>query len=202
MARLIADHVQHDEVVNQCHNLGLELFMMLDQLGIPSVVVWGTLWAESLDGDFQFVLTPYVQKENEDHRPGHSWVMTPELMVVDLALKHQAWVPGTYDAHRESLPAVVIAQDAENDTPPDPAWFHRPDHPPLPWQLLQSDALKYWPTLGWSQVDTDALRLRYVPNAIGLPSVGDDLHRALPLIGGETPHRFFSRTVRPALRSN
>ena len=201
-AEFLADHLRHDEVANQCHNLSLELFMMFDQLGVPSVPVWGTLWAETRDGIPQFVLTPYIEREADIHRPGHSWIVTPELPVIDVALKHQEWVEGNYEFHRGSIPAVVVGDRRTLDVRPDRRWLTPPGVDPLPNDMFETDALKYFSSLGWSEVVMGDLILRYIPNAVALPDVGDDLHRAPPLIAGETPHRFFRRRLSRALRNS
>ena len=88
----IADRMVAAEVQSRCHNLHTALFLMLDSAGIPSVMVWGSVHAETNDPQGSFALNAQLPPEGENHRPGILGLITPEFSVIDLALAHQGEV--------------------------------------------------------------------------------------------------------------
>jgi len=121
-------------------------------------------------------------------------------MTPDEAWIHEQWriaesIVGNKPGPRYDDPRIVTLEEQGRISVPDDVLARVLSTTP------ERDAMKYWPVLSWSELETRSLHLRFLPSALGLPNVGDDLHRALPLIDSQTPHRFFTRTVRRSLRS-
>lgn len=191
----LADQMVDTEVESRCHNLHAALFLMLDSVGVPSAFVWGSLHAETYDPRGTFALNAQVPAEGENHRPGHSWLITPEFNVVDLALKHQGAVGGTYEAVKTAIPSVVHLSNCKRDPIPR-GWY--PDHDGRP---VSEDAYaggtQYSDVLGWSELSDDRFTARYLPGAISAPE--EDLDGINLRIGGLRPEQAFERFVVPLL---
>ncbi|MCA1702036.1 MAG: hypothetical protein LC808_01690, partial [Actinobacteria bacterium] len=162
--------------------------------GIPAVSLWGSVHAEAPGEYLEFTLSPYVPAESPDHRPGHSWVITPELTVLDVALRHQAHVYQNYDELRERIPGVVAVDDC-NTVEPEERWVAPAGRTKL-LREERDDAFKYLDVLGWSESNSSGLRLRYVPSAVQVPDSDWNLFTSLPRIGGMTPGRFLRKCLK------
>ena len=191
----VADRMVAAEVQSRCHNLHGALFLMLDSAGIPSVIVWGSVHAETDDPRGSFALNSELPPEDENHRPGHSWLITPEFSVIDLALAHQGDVGGTYASVKGAIPPIVHIANRKSDPIPR-EWY--PDHRGLPiGDAAYTNATKYFDVLGWSEFSGAGLTVRYLPGAVTAPS--EDLQDINLRIGGLPPDHAFERFVLPLL---
>lgn len=190
----VADRMVAAEAQSRCHNMHSALFLMLDSAGIPSVMVWGSVHGETNDGR-SFALNAAVPPESEIHRPGHSWLITPEFSVIDLALAHQGEVGGTYASVKAAIPSVVHIEDRKSDPIPH-EWY--PDQHGAPvGDADYAYATKYFDVLGWSEFSGAGFKVRYLPGAVTAPS--DDLQDCDLQIGGLRPDHAFERFVLPVL---
>ena len=193
----IAERMDAAEVQSSCHNLHAALFLMLDSAGIPSVMVWGSVHAETHDPPGSFALNAQLPPEGEDHRPGHSWLITPEFSVIDLALAHQGDVGGTYASVKGAIPSIVCIANRKSDPIPR-EWY--PDRQGLPIsQAAYTDATKYFDVLGWSEFAGAGFTVRYLPGAVVAPEPSEDLQHANVRIGGLRPDHAFEQFVLPLL---
>ena len=193
----IADRMVAAEVESRCHNLHIALFLMLDSAEIPSVMVWGSVHAETSDPRGSFVLNAQLPPEGADHRPGHSWLITPEFSVIDLALAHQGEIGGTYASVKGAIPSIVHIANRKDDPIPR-EWY--PDQQGLPVsEAAYADATKYFDVLGWSEFAGAGLTVRYLPGAVVAPEPSEDLQDANVRIGGLRPDHAFERFVLPLL---
>ena len=185
------------EVENRCHNLHGACALMLDLLNIPVVEVWGSVYATDKEGR-AFWLNVMEGSSSEDHRPGHSWLLTPSWRVADLALVHQAGVPGRYNDIRATLTPVITATASEASEPDESWWRFESGH-----RLTEdeyADATRYHDVIGWSQLALGSTTLRYLPTAMSLPSEAD-LAIVDIKIGGLSPKDFFDQNASDLLRS-
>jgi hypothetical protein len=191
----VADRMVAAEVQSRCHNLHGALFLMLDSAGIPSVIVWGSVHAEAVDLRGSFALNAELPAENENHRPGHSWLITPEFSVIDLALAHQGDIGGTYASVKGAIPPIVSISNRNSDPIP-MQWY--PDHRGSPISdTAYKNATKYFDVLGWSEFSGAGFTVRYLPGAVTVPS--EDLQDINLRIGGLRPDDAFEQCVLPLL---
>jgi hypothetical protein len=180
--------IDSSAVENMCHNLHAAVVGMLDLVGCPAIVIWGTVDATA-PGLVGFTLPAYV-KSFPEQRPGHSWILTPYHCVADLAIAHQFSAGGDYESIKQNLPRLVQSQSRES-AEPQRAWFRFPE---APGRLIPeanfANETKYHNLLGWSLVETPACSLRYLPGAVTLPAEAD-LDDIAIAIGGRKAGRFF-----------
>jgi hypothetical protein len=193
----IAERMDAAEAQSRCHNLHAALFLMLDSAGLPSVMIWGSVQAETCDPPGSFALNAQLPPEGEDHRPGHSWLITPELSVIDLALAHQGDVGGTYASVKGAIPSVVQIANRKYDPIPR-EWYPDQQGSPIS-EAAYIDATKYFNVLGWSEFAGAGFKVRYLPGAVVAPEPSEDLQDANVLIGGLRPDHAFERFVLPLL---
>jgi len=191
----IADRVVAAEVESRCHNLHGALLLMLDSAGIPSVTAWGSVYAETDDPPGGFVLNAELPAENENHRPGHSWIITPEFSVIDLALTYQGQVGGSYASTKAAIPPIVHLSDRRRDPIPR-EWYPNQQGSPISDDAY-ANATKYFDVLGWSEFSGANFKIRYLPGAVQVPA--EDLHDIDLHIGGLRPDYAFERSVLPVI---
>lgn len=194
----VADQMVPAEVQSRCHNLHAALFLMLDSAGIPCVIVWGSVHAETDGGRGSFALNAQVPRESEIHRPGHSWLMTPEFSVVDLALAHQGDIGDAYESVKAAIPPVVQVENRKNDPIP------REWYPDQRGASVDEEAFaggtRYFDVLGWSEFPGDRFTVRYLPGAIWVPAPNEDLRDFDVRIAGLRADDAFERFVVPVLK--
>jgi hypothetical protein len=194
----VADRMVAAEVQSRCHNLHAALFLMLDSAGIPTAIVWGSVHAETNDPRGTFALNAELPPEGANHRPGHSWLITPEFSVIDLALAHQGEVGGTYAPVKAAIPSIVQITNRESEPIPR-EWY--PDQQGSPVSdAAFANGTKYFDVLGWSAFSGDGFTARYLPGAVWLPDV--DLQDINLRIGGLRPDDAFERFVVPLLEGD
>jgi hypothetical protein len=191
----VADQIVAAEVQSRCHNLHAALFLMLDSAGIPCVIVWGSVYGETDDARGSFALNAEVPAESEIHRPGHSWLVTPELSVVDLALAHQGEVGDSYASIKAAIPSIVHVKNRKRN--PIPREWYPEQHGALIDDAAYARATSYFDVLGWSEFSGIGFRVRYLPGAITAPN--EDLHGIDLRIGGLRPDHAFEQFVLPVL---
>ena len=104
--------------------------LMLDALGVPVVMVVGSVYATDESGHV-FWLNRLGGPAFPGHNPGHAWLLTPWWRVADLALMHQFGVAGDYDNMRDSLHPVITVNSNET-LEPEVGWWRFEDGLPLP----------------------------------------------------------------------
>ena len=191
----VADRMVAAEVQSRCHNLHGALFLMLDSAGIPSVIVWGSVHAETNDPRGSFALNSELPREDENHRPGHSWLITPEFSVIDLALAHQGEVGGTYASVKAAIPSIVHIANRKSDPIPR-EWYPDQQGSPIS-EAAYTNATKYFDVLGWSEFSGAGLTVRYLPGAVQAPI--EDLQDIDLRIGQLRPDYAFEQFVLPLL---
>jgi hypothetical protein len=194
----VADRMIAAEVQSRCHNLHGALFLMLDSVGVPSVCVWGSVHAETNDPRGSFALNSELPPEGANHRPGHSWPITPEFSVVDVALAHQGEIGGTYASVKAAIPSIVHIASRESDPIPR-EWYPDQQGSPIS-DAAYANATKYFDVLGWASFLGDGFTARYLPGAVWLPDV--DLQDIDLRIGGLRPDYAFERFVLPLLEGD
>ena len=177
------------EVANRCHNLRGACALMLDQLHVLVVMVWGSVFATDEEGR-AFWLNAWDGLPSQENRPGHSWLMTPSWRVADLALAHQADVPGDYDEIRAALGPVITVSSCEASEP-DLGWWRFAGGQRLTATMYAGSTL-YHDVIGWSQDKLGSMTVRYLPGAMTLPKEAD-LADVNIMIGGLSPREFFDR---------
>lgn len=186
----VGDAIVREEVVNRCHNLQGAVALMLDAIGCPAIMIWGSVNASSR-GTRGFALNANIPPESRDHRPGHSWILTPYGFVNDVALVHGDEVGDDYDLLAPSIPKLVQIPAYETSEP-EKSWWRLPS----PQTYLINDAAyaqstQYHNLLGWSQCVSEDLTIRYLPAAVTLPEESD-LNDVNIRIGGMRPGEFLS----------
>jgi hypothetical protein len=191
----VADRIVAAEAQSRCHNMHAALFLMLDSAGIPSVMVWGSIHGETNDGRGSFALNAAVPPESKVHRPGHSWLITPEFSVIDLALAHQGEVGDTYTSVKAAIPSIVHITNRKGDPIPR-EWY--PDEQGVPiGNAVYANATSYFDVLGWSEFSGAGFTVRYLPGAVTAPE--EDLEGIDLRIGGLRPDQAFDQFVLPLL---
>lgn len=189
----VRDGIVPAEVESRCHNLHSAVMLMLDRIGCPSVVVWGSVNA-SAPGTVGFVLNAAVGLRGPNHRPGHSWLLSPYWAVADLALKHQfaAGVGDDYAVLRPRIPSLIVSESTELSEP-EPKWWRIPGRPGIvePPVEVYANESKYQDVLGWTKVELESLTVRYLPGAVAIPEE-DDINAVEVVIGGMRPGDFFA----------
>ena len=188
----VAQALVASEVENRCHNLHAACFLMLDALHIPVAVVRGSVYATDERGQ-RFWINSLDGVDSRIYRPGHTWLITPSWRVVDLALVHQSEVPGNYDAIRDTLSPIITVTSSETSEPVG-NWWRFGGGRSLD-RVMYAEATQYQNVIGWSQYTTEATTVRYLPTAINLPEVVDDLARIDIRIGGVSPKEFFDQNA-------
>ena len=179
------------EVENRCHNLHGACALMLDQLHVPVVMVWGSVFASDEEGR-AFWLNAWDGLTSQENRPGHSWLLTPSWRVADLALMHQADVPGDYDDIRATLSPVIAVTSCEASEP-DVRWWRFAGGQRLT-AARYADSTLYHDVIGWSQHKSGSTTVRYLPGSMTLPKEAE-LADVNIKIGGLCPREFFDRHV-------
>ena len=187
----VAQALVASEVENQCHNLHVACFLMLDALHIPVAVVRGSVYATDEQGQ-RFWLNSLDGWDSQEHRPGHSWLITPSWRVADLALVHQAEVSGNYDAIRATLSPVITVTSSEVSEPVG-SWWRFADGRSME-RAMYAEATQYQNVIGWSQYTSEATTVRYLPGAITLP-IEAELACIDIRIGGVSPREFFDQNA-------
>ena len=177
------------EVENRCHNLHGACALMLDQLQVPVVIVWGSVFATDEEGN-EFWMNSWDGLTSEENRPGHSWLLTPSWRVADLALVHQANVPGAYRDLRATLNPVITV-DSSEASEPDVSWWRFSNGQHLT-EFMCARSTRYHDVIGWSQHKSDSTVVRYLPEAMTLPEESE-LGDVNIKIGGLSPRKFFDR---------
>ena len=194
---LVQNRIVPNEVVSRCHNLHGAVMLMLDKIGCPSVVIWGSINA-SAEGTAGFVLNATLGTGSPDHRPGHSWLLSPYWTVADLALRWQqgSGVGDDYDALQSQIPPLVLSESRESSEP-EKGWWRYPV-PSLRFsEENYANETKYQDVLGWTKVEVGRLVLRYLPGAVAIPQEPDLNHIDI-LVGGMRPGDFFE-SIQPEL---
>ena len=177
------------EVENRCHNLHGACALLLDQLQVPVVIVWGSVFATDEEGN-EFWLNAWDGLTSQENRPGHSWLLTPSWRVADLALVHQANVPGAYGDLRATLSPVITVNSSEASEP-DVSWWRFASGQHLTEAMYARSTL-YHDVIGWSQQKSGSTIVRYLPGAMTLPEEAE-LADVNIKIGGLSPREFFDR---------
>ena len=175
------------EVENQSHNLHGASALMLDALGVPVVMVVGSVYATDESGRV-FWLNRLVGPAFPGHNPGHAWLLTPWWRVADLALMHQFGVAGDYDDMRDSLRPVITVNSNET-LEPEASWWRFEGGRRLPAEGYVATT-KYHDLIGWSQFKVGSTIVRYLPSALTLP-VEAELTDVNIKICGLSPKEFF-----------
>lgn len=180
----------NSEVQNQCHSLHGAVALMLDKIGCPAVVIWGSLNAIA-PGSTGFRLIGEGAPQFLGHRPGHSWLLTPYWSVVDLALAHQYGVGDDYESLKKVIPKLILVSNQENSEP-DRAWLQSPGQPnsSVP-ELVYCNATKYFDVIGWSKYQSDYMTIMYIPGAVCIPTESE-LDEINIRIGGKPPGEFLA----------
>ncbi len=190
-ARALLDRVSEalvpSEVENRCHNLHGACALMLDALGIPVVVVVGSVYATDESGQV-FWLNRLGGPTFPGHNPGHAWLLTPWWRVADLALIHQFGVAGDYDNMRDYLRPIISVNSSET-LEPEVGWWRFEDGLPLP-PYGYVETTRYHDLIGWSELKLGSTTVRYLPSAPTLP-VEPELSDVNVKIGGLSPREFF-----------
>ena len=193
----VADQMVAAEVQSRCHNLHAALFLMLDSARIPCVIIWGSVHAETDDARGSFVLNAQLPRESEIHRPGHSWLLTPEFSVIDLALAHQGDIGDAYESVKAAIPPIVHVKNRKSDPIPR-EWY--PDQLGAPVDdEAYADGTRYFDVLGWSEFSGAGFTVRYLPGAIWAPTPNEDLQDVDLRIAGLRADDAFERFVLPLL---
>lgn len=189
--------IDSDVAENRCHHVHAAVVGMLDRIGCPAVVVWGTVDARAT-GTRGFCLPAYI-KLFPEQRPGHSWIVTPFHYAVDLAIAHQYNAGDDYELIKPRLPRLVICQTKESSKV-DPSWFRAPDNPSFKSPpSVYANETKYQSLLGWSKFVSGDLTIRYLPGAVALPEE-TDLDQNDIEIGGMKPGAFFRAKLSDLVR--
>ena len=183
----VSEALVPSEVENQCHNLHGACALMLDALGVPVVIVVGSVYATDESGRV-FWLNRLVGPAFPGHNPGHTWLLTPWWRVADLALMHQFGVAGDYDDMRDSLRPVITVNSNET-LEPEASWWRFEGGRRLPAEGYVATT-KYHDLIGWSQFKVGSTIVRYLPSALTLP-VEAELTDVNIKIGGLSPKEFF-----------
>lgn len=181
-----------EEIVNQCHNLHGAVALMLDRIGCPAIMIWGSLNAISPRSS-GFRLIAEAEPEFSGHRPGHCWLLTPYWSVTDLALAHQSGVGDDYEILKAHIPSLILER-SQNQSEPERSWL-RPSGQPsanVPDSIF-CNATKYHDVIGWTEVKLASLTISYIPGAVTIPSE-HELNEINILIGGKRPGDFFSQS--------
>ena len=191
LARALLDRVSEtlvpSEVENRCHNLHAACSLMLDALGVPVVMVIGSVYATDESGGV-FWLNRLIPPTFPGHNPGHAWLLTPWWRVADLALMHQFGVAGDYDDMRDSLCPLITVSSNET-LEPEVGWWGFEGGLRLP-EDGYAEATKYHDLIGWSQFKLGSTIVRYLPTALTLPKEAK-LSDVNIKIGGLSPKEFF-----------
>ena len=183
----VSEALVPSEVENQCHNLHGACALMLDALGVPVVMVVGSVYATDESGRV-FWLNRLGGPAFPGHNPGHAWLLTPWWRVADLALMHQSGVAGDYDNMRDSLRPVITVNSSET-LEPEVGWWRFEDGLPLPADGYVKTT-KYHDLIGWSQSKLGSTTVRYLPSALTLPAEAE-MSDVNIKIGGLSPREFF-----------
>ncbi len=183
----VSEALVPSEVENQCHNLHGACALMLDALGVPVVMVVGSVYATDENGRV-FWMNRMVPPAFPGHSPGHSWLVTPWWYVADLALMHQYRVAGDYEKMRDSLRPVITA-NSNQALEPDVDWWRFDGGLRLPAEGY-AQTTRYHDLIGWSRFESKSTIVRYLPTAPTLP-VEAELSDVNIKIGGLTPREFF-----------
>ena len=183
----VSEALVPSEVENRCHNLHGACALMLDALGVPVVMVVGSVYATDESGHV-FWLNRLGGPAFPGHNPGHAWLLTPWWRVADLSLMHQFGVAGDYDNMRDSL-RPVITVDSNETLEPEAGWWRFEDGLRLPADGYV-ETTKYHDLIGWSQFKLGSTTVRYLPSALTLPAEAE-LADVNIKIGGLSPREFF-----------
>lgn len=187
----VADALVSSEVENQCHNLHGACALMLDALGIPVVMIVGSVYATDGSGR-EFWINRFVPPAFPGHNPGHAWLLTPWWRVADLALMHQFGVAGDYCEMRGSLRPIITVSSNET-LEPEVSWWRFEDDFRLP-EHGYVETTRYHDLIGWSQFKSGSMTVRYLPAALTLPEE-TELSNIYIKIGGLSPSEFFDANV-------
>ena len=187
----VSEALVPSEVENQCHNLHGACTLMLDALGVPVVMVVGSVYATDESGH-EFWINRLVPPAFPGHNPGHAWLLTPWWRVADLALMHQFGVAGDYDEMRNSLSPVITVGTKET-IEPEVGWWRFEGGLRLPAKGFAATT-KYHDLIGWSQLKLGSTIVRYLPAALTLPTEAA-LADVNVKIGGLSPKEFFDAIV-------
>lgn len=179
------------EVENRCHNLHGACALMLDELNVPVALVRGSVYATGKGGR-SFSLNALDGLDTPVYRPGHSWLITPSWRVADIALVHQAGVPGHYSDIRATLPPVMTVTSSETSEPI-PSWWRFGSGLRLT-DAMYTAATRYQHVIGWSQYTSGSTTVRYLPSGITLPKEAE-LAEVEIRIGGLSPREFFDQNA-------
>ena len=183
----VSESLVPSEAENKCHNLHGACALMLDSLGVPVVMVVGSVYATDESG-CAFWLNRLVGPAFPGHNPGHSWLLTPWWRVADVSLTHQFGVVGDYDAMRSSLRPLITINSNETHKS-EVGWWRFEDGLPLPSDGY-AEVTKYHDLIGWSQFKSGSAVVRYLPSALTLP-MESELSEVNIKIGGLSPREFF-----------
>ena len=187
----VSEALVPSEVENQCHNLHGACTLMLDALGVPVVMVVGSVYATDESGHV-FWINRLVPPTFPGHNPGHAWLLTPWWRVADLALMHQFSVAGDYDDMRNSLHSFITV-DTNETLEPEVGWWRFEGGLRLPAEGYAATT-KYHDLIGWSQLKLGSTIVRYLPSALTLPAEAE-LKDVNVKIGGLSPKEFFDANV-------
>ncbi|MDE2937946.1 MAG: hypothetical protein OXR67_03375 [Chloroflexota bacterium] len=193
----VAEALVPSEMENQCHNLHGACTLMLDALGVPVVMVVGSVYATDERGR-AFWMNRLVPPAFPGHNPGHAWLLTPWWRVADLALLHQFGVAGDYDEMNRSL-RPIITVDTNETLEPEVDWWRFEGRFRLPAEGFAATT-KYHDLIGWSQLKLGATTVRYLPSALTLPAEAE-LKDVSVKIGGLSPKEFFDANVSDLLET-
>jgi len=190
LLRAVGDALVPDEVENRCHNLHSAVMLMLDRIGCPAIVVWGSVHASAL-ASRGFVLNAGMSPRFPGHRPGHAWIMTPYWSVTDLALAYGYNVGDDYERLAPSIPKLVQIRTRESSEP-DREWWRLPSSQPFVMDdAAYAHATKYLDLVGWSQDVAEDVTLCYLPGAMAVPEE-PEMNDVSVQIGGRPPGDFLA----------
>lgn len=152
-------------------------------------MVWGSVCATDQDGH-SFSLNHWNASQSEDHRPGHSWLLTPYWRVADISIVHQSVVPGNYEELRKTLPSVITVASSEASEP-DINWWRLENGSALSTHRY-AESTMYHEIIGWSQHVGETTTVRYLPAALEIPREAE-MGEVNIRIGGVSPREFFDR---------
>jgi hypothetical protein len=203
----ITARVTSDELSRQCLNVSIICALMLEQLGIWTVVYLGTLLYDSKEDGHDrmlYYVDDLISPPPNSAARGHSWIFTPALPVIDLTAKHQELTPYL----REHVPCPVIVKREDEFKPQH--WWYISKNDSIEESERKQAVLRTMEVQipNWNEIhkkahfENEHLLLHYIPMSLYFGAEPLEQTNFPVRIGGETPVAAFERFKRDVLSNN
>ena len=158
-----------DESRVLCRYASVTMINVLEEMGV---------WCFGVNGSLSVFAPPvpenpgsHLRIRDDKGKPGHTWVIAPPFLIVDVTAKFQGWTRGV----KAALPPVVLEREPIQEPPLYDRWVapHLQSNPMLQ-AAFQRHTRNLWTWLPCHRVEKAGVTIHYLPGGVTLSEAGEE----------------------------